>query len=103
MQRQNPVCKSGRQRSPLVVYGGRDRYASGRGAAPTFDVNVRRRLKVVPSSALLGLGWRIFSIPPGLATAASSLHVERRRAALTRRSEGKMFITQLLLHLLSHP
>lgn len=100
MQRQDPVCKSGSQRSPLVVCCGRDRYVSGRGAAPTFDVDVR--LKVVPSSVPLGLEGRLFTIPPGLVTAASSLHVEHRRAALTWISEGKMFITQLLLHLLSH-
>lgn len=79
-----------------------DRYASGRGAAPTFDADVRRRLKVVPSSVLPGLEGRVFTVPPELATAASPLHVERRRAARTWMSEGKMFIIQLPLHLLSH-
>lgn len=78
-----------------MVWGG------GEQAAPTFDVDVRQRLKVVPSSVLLGLEGRI-STPPGLATAASAVHVERRRAALTWMSEGRMFITRLLLHLPSH-
>lgn len=56
-----PFVSQGWRWSPLVVvYGGRGRYASGWGAAPTFDVDARRRLKVAPSSVLRELEGRIW-------------------------------------------